>query len=42
MGTQEFSTFNGADLPTVTEQPLSPMSSIHVDLHDYRSSSSDE
>lgn len=37
----DFSTFNGADLPAVTEQPVSPMSSIHVDLHDYRSSSSD-
>lgn len=39
---QEFSTFNGADLPTVTEQPVSPMSSIHVDLHEYRSSSCEE
>ncbi|XP_034233213.1 uncharacterized protein LOC117640629 [Thrips palmi] len=42
MTAYEYSTFNGADLPTVTEQPVSPMSSIHVDLHDYGSSSSDE
>lgn len=42
MTPNEYSTFNGADLPTVTEQPVSPMSSVHVDLPDYRSSSSDE
>lgn len=35
----DFSTLAGAELPTVTEQQVSPVSSIHVELQEYHSSS---
>jgi hypothetical protein len=34
--------FNSMDLPTVQEQLPSPMSSIHVDMHDYEEEDDDD
>ena len=41
-GVDESITLNGVDLPTVVELPVSPPSSMHIDVQEYDRSSSED